>query len=38
VDELAWNVGLPLIRVTVDGKPQVLQYLGASGEVRRPCG
>ncbi|CAM9760566.1 unnamed protein product [Ectocarpus fasciculatus] len=32
VDELAWNVGFPLIKVTVDGTPQVLQYLGASGE------
>lgn len=36
VDELAWNVGFPLIKVTVDGTPQVLQYLGASGEVSEP--
>ncbi|CAM9105086.1 unnamed protein product [Pylaiella littoralis] len=32
VDDLAWSVGIPLIRVTVDGDRQVLQYLGASGE------
>lgn len=35
VDDFTWSVGLPLIRVTVDGKPRVLQYLGASGEVSR---
>eukprot|EP00752_Nemacystus_decipiens_P004887 g4447.t1 len=32
VDEVAWSVGLPLMKVTVDGKPKVLQYHGASGE------
>eukprot|EP00903_Cladosiphon_okamuranus_P010822 g10223.t1 len=32
VDEVGWNVGLPLIRVTLDGTPKVLQYLGANGE------
>lgn len=35
VDEVAWNLGVPLIRVTVDGMPKVLQYLGASGEVSK---
>lgn len=38
VDDLTWSVGLPLIRVTVDGKRQVLQFLGASGEVSNPSG
>ncbi|CAM9800801.1 unnamed protein product [Scytosiphon promiscuus] len=32
VDDLAWDMGSPLIKVSLDGKRQVLQYLGASGE------
>lgn len=36
MDEVSWNVGLPLIRVAVDGTSKVLQYLGASEEVSKP--
>lgn len=34
IEELAWHVGSPLVKVTVDGERQVLQFLGESGEVR----
>lgn len=37
MDKVAWIVGLPLIRVTVDGTLKVLQYLGAIGEVSKPA-